>query len=129
MNMSWLEWEAKKRQFEKEEKEFEKKYKQSWGLEKLTAREQKQRAALAEKERKEAEAEELKREKLLAEWEGKTPKEKERQRELEHLKKGTEVYSARAKYKRAKFASKHPIKRVGIKVKRPRRRKGSMHIF
>ena len=55
-------------------------------------------------------------------------KEDKRQRELEHLKKGTEVYSARAKYSRAKYASKHPLA-VKKKVKRPRRKKGSLRIF
>jgi hypothetical protein len=59
-------------------------------------------------------------------------KEEKRQRELDKLRKGTELYTARAKHSRAKHAAKHPLSSFGYTPKRKlvrRKHKGSLHIF
>ena len=74
-------------------------------------RQQKQEAA---KKRAEAKAERL---------------EARRKKEIEYLRKGTELYTARGKFKKAKYYAKHPIKKRPLISIRKKKAKGKIRLF
>ncbi len=55
--------------------------------------------------------------------------EKKRQRELEYLKKGTELYKARAKYKQAKHKAAHPFKQRPLITIKKKKSKGKIRLI
>ncbi len=55
--------------------------------------------------------------------------EKKRQRELEYLKKGTELYTARAKFKKAKHKAAHPFKQRPLITIKKKKLKGKIRLI
>ncbi len=52
-----------------------------------------------------------------------------RKKEIEYLRKGTELYTARGKFKKAKYYAKHPVKTKPLIRIRKKKTKGKIRLF
>ncbi len=55
--------------------------------------------------------------------------EERRKKEIEYLRKGTELYTARGKYKKAKYYAKHPVKKRPLITIKKKKAKGKIRLF